>query len=207
MNNINSAQLVSKLFLTSVFVTNCVLVFAQDGQPRFKTLIVESVYQLKISTFVPPLRAPAKFDLKPGYLKCDFEVAEEAVFAYFDAMRATDVERANQCWTADSLRQLQDRDRQSGRNNDYWKQRWSRTYATGFDLTVLKRAEYGPFNIVQVQIRDSQGKAVKDDFPLEQVGKYWKLTQKLAADPVLQYWDSDKTRVQVAPQTWESRPK
>lgn len=194
---------VGLFIVASMFASICISATEQISSPRLKTLIVESVYQLKITTFNPP--AISKVDTKTGYATCESETAEDAVFTYFDAMRAADVKKANQCWTADALQQLQERDRKNGRNDDYWRQRWLSTYAKGFDLVALKRAEYGAFNIVQVQIRDPQGKTVKDDFALERVGKHWKLTQKLASDPVLQYWDTDKTRVQVAPQTWEPR--
>lgn len=177
-------------------------VLAQENSTRFKTLIVESVYQIKITTFEKPLVMPNKTESKTGFTICELEAPEDAVFAYFDAMRSADVKRSNLCWTQESLLQLQARDSDSKRDEEYWRQRWLRTYATGFELVALKRAEYGAFTIVQVQIKDSLGKTVKDDFALERVGKYWKLTQKLAADPVLQYWDSEKTRVQVAPQSW-----
>lgn len=187
-------------FCTLIYIsTTC---FAQIGKSNTKTLIVESVYQIKITTFEKPLTMSNKTESKTSFVNCELESPEDAVFAYFDAMRSADVKRANLCWSQESLLQLQARDNENKRDDEYWRQRWLRTYATGFELVALKRAEYGAFTIVQVQIKDSLGKTVKDDFALERVGKYWKLTQKLAADPVLQYWDSEKTRVQVAPQSW-----
>jgi hypothetical protein len=190
------------LFLSFPLLLLAMEVFSQSQSTVLKMLIVESIYQIKIINFEKPLAMPSKLESKTGYLNCELDSPEETVFAYFDAMRSADVKRSNLCWTQESLLQLQARDRDSKRDEEYWRQRWLRTYATGFELVALKRAEYGAFTIVQVQIKDSLGKTVKDDFALERIGKYWKLTQKLAADPVLQYWDSEKTRVQVAPQSW-----
>ena len=175
---------------------------------RIKTLIVESIYQIKILDLTKPIDLPKKGETKPSFQSCTSESPEEIVLAYFDAMRMADVKRSNLCWAPDSLRQLQERDSQSGRNEEYWRQSWLKTYAANtFDLSVIKRAEYGAFMIVQVLIKDTNGKTMKDDFALERIGTGWKLTQRLAADPVLQYWDSDKTRVQVAPQSWEPKAK
>lgn len=196
-----SAMLFSLLFAPT-------LTFAQESSTRLKTLIVESVYVVKITTLSQPIKQPANSQLRPSFTSCSSESPEEIVLAYFDALRSADVKRSNLCWAPDSLRQLQERDRASGRDEEYWKQRWLKTYAvSGFDLSVIKRAEYGVFTIIQVQIKDAQGKTMKDDFALERIGSSWKLTQRLAADPVLQYWDSDKTRVQVAPQSWEPKAK
>lgn len=180
----------------------------QTNQVKFKTLIVESVYQIKIFELSPSIKLPAKGEPRPSFTTCASDSPEEIVLAYFDAMRSADVRRSNLCWAPESLRQLQERDRASGRDEEYWKQRWLKTYAANsFDLSVIKRVEYGAFTIIQVQIKDAQGKTMKDDFGLERIGASWKLTQRLAADPVLQYWDTDKTRVQVAPQSWEPKAK
>lgn len=168
----------------------------------YKTLIVENIYPLKITTFFKPFQLLSKGESKPSFQTCLSEFPEEVVLAYYDAMRMADVKRSNQCWAPDSLRQMQDRDRQSGLDDAHWRQLWQKNYANDFSLSVVKQVEYGQFIIVQVNIKDQNGKITKDDFALERIGKLWKLTQKLAADPVLQYWDSDKTRVQVAPQSW-----
>lgn len=195
-----------RLLLSALLISSC-HAFALD-QVTYKTLIVESVYPLKIFSLSTPLQLPVKGQSRPSFLNCISDTPEEVVLAYFDAMRAADIKRSNQCWAPDSLRQLQERDRQSGQDDEYWRQRWLKTYATNsFELSVIKRVEYGVFTIIQVQIIDSQGKTVKDDFALERTGTNWKLTQRLAADPVLQYWDSNKTRVQVAPQSWEFKAK
>ena len=168
----------------------------------YKTLIVENIYPIKITTFSKLVQLPPKGESKPSFETCLSEFPEEVVLAYYDAMRMADVKRSNQCWAPDSLRQMQERDRQSGLDDAHWRQLWQKNYAKDFSLTVVKQVEYGQFIIVQINIKDQNGKITKDDFALERIGKLWKLTQKLAADPVLQYWDSDKTRVQVPPQSW-----
>lgn len=82
---------------------------------QIKTLIVESVYQIKIYELSSPVKLPIKGESRPSFATCSSESPEEIVLAYFDAMRMADVKRSNLCWAPDSLRQLQERDHQSGR--------------------------------------------------------------------------------------------
>jgi hypothetical protein len=172
------------------------------GSVSHKTLSVEHVYLLKIVTYNLSVGVTAGERMREG--TCAKESAEDTVRAYFEALRQVDVARSKDCWTRGSIVEMEQRDRERSRDDSYWGDRWRKTYAMGFDLAITKRGEYGKYVFIEYRVTDNlpAKNVAKDSFALEKVEGKWRLTQALAADPILQYWNSDQSRVQVTPSSW-----
>ena len=175
---------------------------SDTGSISHKTLSVEHVYLLKIVTYDSTTGATSAERLGSG--GCAKELAEDTVRAYFDALRQVDVARSKDCWTSASILEMEQRDRERSRDDSYWRDRWRKTYAMGFDLVITKRGEYGKYVFVEYRLTDNlpAKNVAKDSFALEKIEGKWRLTQALAVDPILQYWNSDQSRVQVTPSSW-----
>jgi hypothetical protein len=163
---------------------------------QFKILIVETAYPYKLSKYAPPMTIA--FVREKAAIS--YETPEDALISFFSSMNAKDFQWNSETWTDTSLRGMEARDLATKTSPDDWVAGWEKSYV-GRQIELVSRIEYAKYVLIEYRMlpRSPNEKVFEDTLALTQENGRWKLTQELAADPMLTYWKTPNNRVQVAP--------
>jgi len=166
---------------------------AKVGAATYRGFVVETVYPLKIASYLAPTAITPR--ARPGSMA----TPEDTIIEMASSMKARDFAWNSRLWTPASLRDMTARDAAAGKTPAYWAESWQKYANLTFHFTT--RIDYAKYVLIQYEVKEPGGNTVlKDTMALEQVGKTWFLTQALAADPVVTHWSDPRGRVQVAPE-------
>jgi len=170
------------------------------GGRGYRSLTVEMTYVYSVTPYSPAY-AVKLVDQKGA----SYATPEDALIANLSSLAATNFAWNNQTWTAASVRDMEQRDRADGTTPRDWETRWKTLYA-GKRFDLLNRIDYGRYVLIEYRVSGAPGgKPMVDTAALAKDGQQWKVTQELAADPILQHWNSPQRRVQMAPNSMFSK--
>jgi len=196
----------NKTLLLGFFLYICALtnVVAQIGPASpaapalYKNMIVETVYPLKVQQYSPN----KKLVLLADQAKASYSHPEETLQAHFSAMAELNFEWFLTTWDSQSANQITKKNRELNRDSSYWTGLWKKMLA-GRDVELTHWVNYGRYVLIAYRIKamNATEKEFSDTVALTKEGNYWKLTQELANDPILTYWNAPSGRVQRAANT------
>jgi hypothetical protein len=166
------------------------------SHPMLKSLIVEQVLVYKISTYTPPVI----LDLSLTSKLVSFESPEEAVKAHFSAMVQKNFPAFMETWTKESQVLISKRNLDLNRSEVFLINAWGKALA-GQTIELTSKVEYDKYIIIGYRMipDHKEDKIFEDSVALVKQNNQWKLTQELAADPILMYWHNPIGRVQIVP--------
>jgi hypothetical protein len=191
-------QLYGFLVLT---VCTCQLALAQGVTPRaeFKTkeprqkeLVIEYVYSFREVEFDPPIQIkPFKSSTEASY-----DSPEAAVMSHFSAMYAKDYQWFQRTWSKESQKLNEEDDRKKERTSEFWLNLWDKVLS-GKRVELTHRIESGKYVLINYRlIPISGGPATFEDLlALTTENGRWVLTQELASDPLLRYWNTKELKI------------
>ncbi len=164
------------------------------GTPAYRALTVEMVYTYSVTPYAPALRV---VPVEPAL--ASYATPEDALIANLSSLAAANFAWNNQTWTVPSVQEMEKRDKEQGETAAKWEARWKTLYV-GKRFELLNRIDYSKYVLIEYRVTAQAGGApIVDTASLVKEGGLWKLTQELAADPILVHWNSPQRRVQVAP--------
>lgn len=168
------------------------------GPPTFKTLIVETVHPYSLTTLQPAQPVA----LVKSRAAASFSAPEHTLAAHFSAMVTHDFDWFLSTWSAEAQPLVTRREKASGKTREATFASWDRMLK-GREIKLLSWIVYGKYVLIDYGIFvNGQAEPVfSDTVALKPEGGGWKLTQELAADPILLGWKAPNGRLQVAPES------
>lgn len=167
-----------------------------SGPGSVKALVVEQTYLLTVYKLNSPMRL--SIDSYPDEsLRSSYPYA--ALQEQFAAMKAGDYARFLRTWTDASQKQMEERNLRMGKSNAFWIDTWKKSLQ-GVTLELRNVVVYSRFQLLEFAMLNSSGvELAKDTVAFVRDGSRWSMTQELANDPVLIYWNHPQGRVQIPP--------
>jgi hypothetical protein len=164
------------------------------SQPVTKTLVVEQLHVFRLAKYSPPYLL--RLDVKSG--APSFATPEDAVLAHFRAMKQRDFSKFMTTWTKDSQAFMRKRDEERGRAEAFWVSAWEKALERQ-KVELSSWLQYGKYILIEYRMsrEDGPGTVFEDTVALTRENGEWKLTQELAADPILANWNAPTGRIQI----------
>jgi hypothetical protein len=180
----------------------CQLTLAQDGRApksEFKTkpvkqkqLVVEYVYSFRELEFERPVQlTPLKSSSQASYVS-----PELAVLSHFSAMYAKDYQWFQNTWSRESQKLNSESDKKQNHTPQFWTDLWVKVL-TDKRVELTHRIETGKYVLIIYRLVPTSGgpATFEDSLALTNEDGRWVLTQELANDPLLTYWNAPELRV------------
>src|SRR5215216_4317854 len=184
-----------------LIVCTCQLALAQGvtpgtdfktKEPRQKELVIEYVYSFREFEYDPPIQ------LKPFKSSTEASNAspEAAVMSHFSAMYAKDYQWFQSTWSKESQKLNEEHDKKQDRTPEFWLNLWDKVLSAK-RVELTHRIESGKYVLIRYRLVPiSGGPATFEDLlALTIENGRWILTQELASDPLLRYWNAKELRI------------
>ena len=173
---------------------------AQSLKPKFKVssevtkqLIVETIYTYRVMKY----EQPVTINLLTKEDQSSYSTPEDAVAAHFSAMYAGNHDWFMNSWTKDSQIKMRERDISLRRTPEFWLDTWKKILPVK-TVQLVTRIESGSYVFIEYQLvsRETNQPTFHDTLALKDEDGKWRITQELAADPVLAAWNAPVPRIQ-----------
>jgi hypothetical protein len=143
-----------------------------------RSFIVEYVYDYAYSTYRPEVQLPV---VSPLQAKRDNP--EDALIAFFSAMRTGDYEAFLKCWDDATQATLRAQAKDKNQGAAYWQNIWKQMFGNK-QVLLADRMETNGYVILDTRFSTPAGSAA---FPniFKLVGQQWLATNDLSADPLI----------------------
>jgi hypothetical protein len=156
--------------------------------PPVKQRVVEAnVYYFTRTEYFPAVR------VRPvENLKLKRSTPEAAAIAQLNSMYLGDYEAWLNGWSKTSQESMTKRNKELGRDGEFWKQAWKKVMA-GKTAELVTRCETGEYVIIHYRLFSESAPAAAEEevagtVVVKNENGVWLATQELAADPVLLGW-------------------
>jgi hypothetical protein len=155
-----------------------------------KSLVVEMVISYVVEKIDVPVRTASP---------AAFQTPEQAVEAHFSAMWAGDWNAFLLTWDSAARAVFTEDVNAKRRDVPAVQEQWRRSLG-GAQVRLINRIKFNDFVLLEYRLeRPGLATPLTDTVALKKTGDGWKLTQDLAAHPILASWNAPSSRVRLSP--------
>ena len=159
--------------------------------PRDKQLVIEYVYSFREIEFERPVQLTPISAAQALYTS-----PEMAILSHFSAMYAKDYQWFQTTWSKEAQRLNEESNKKENHTPQFWIDLWGKVLADK-RVEITHRIETGKYVLIRYRlVPKSGGPATFEDLVAftNEDGR-WVLTQELASDPLMTYWNAPDLRI------------